>query len=108
MPTFKEDLDHLSYLASGYRKLAKRTDQARQSAIGWSELAPGTAHDAAINEQIDWFDRRWVQRVEKSKEWMLFAAEGLERARETYRLTEDKVRRSVEPAQPVRRQGADL
>ncbi len=108
MPTFKQEYDHLSYLGRSYRKCAQRCDQTRATAVGLVDFGSGIAHDPALSEQIDWFDRRWVQQVELGREHMLMAAEGLERARESYKLTEDKVKRSLEPHQSQRRNGADL
>lgn len=107
MPLTKADQDHLTHLADGFRRLAQRTDGARKTAIGGSDFGPGLAHDPALNEQIDWFYRRWVQRVETAREYMFMAADQIEHAKFIYKLTDDQVRRSAEP-QISRRKGADL
>lgn len=107
MPLTRVEFDRLTYLASQFRRLAQRTDHARRTAIGASDFGPGVAHDAALNEQIDWFYRRWVQRLETASSFMLTAADEVERAKWVYKLTDDEVRKSAETL-PSRRVGADL
>jgi len=107
MLSYKEDPDHLTHLANEFRSLSRRTEKARHAAIGPSDFGRGNAHDPALNEQIDWFYRRWVMLVEREKQYMLQSAENLERARETYKLVDQGVRKSAE-VHESRRQGADL
>lgn len=103
MPTFKEDPAHLTHLALQFRTLATRSETARHSAIGLSDFGSGNAHDPALNDQINWFYRRWVMRVEKETQYMLQAAENLGRARETYKLVDHSVRKSAQVQEQSRR-----
>lgn len=107
MAFYQEDPDHLTHLANEFRTLSRHTEKARQAAIGPSDFGPDNAHDPALNQQIHWFYSRWVMQVEDEKQYMLQAAENLERARETYKLVDQSVRKSAE-RQDYRRQGADL
>jgi len=106
MALLREDPDHLSYLATEFRRLASRTDQARVTAIGFSDFGSGNAHDPSLDEGIDWFYRRWVQRVETACNVMLDAADALDGASWLYQETDERVGAATDP--PPRRVGADL
>ncbi|MGB9377785.1 MAG: hypothetical protein WCB04_09775 [Mycobacteriales bacterium] len=107
MATIKEDPDHLAALARSFRTLSHRTDHVQGVANGRSDFGPGNAHDPALNEQIDWFYRRWVQKVEKLSQFMLAEYDNLDRARAIYELADhDVLRATVHHDQ--RRVGADL
>lgn len=106
MAFYQEDPDHLTQLANRFRHLSRRTEKARYAAIGPSDFGRGNAHDPDLDEQIDFFYRRWVKQVESEREYMEQSADNLERARETYKLVDQTVRTSAEP-QPQRRRGVD-
>jgi len=96
MAYLKEDPDHLAHLVKELRALARRTDQPRETAIGFCDFGPGIAHQPALNEQIDWFYRRWVGQVEALKKTLNTNANLLDVARKVYEATDEKVRAAAQ------------